>query len=225
MFDEDGDPVLDGSGNPTYTYDALHMRSKTGINTYFEAGDVKFVDMNGDAVIDEKDMVMIGDPNPDFYGRFFTSFNVKNFTLSATVTCSAGGDIYNYQRMLLESGSRFMNQTAALTNRWTCEGQVTDFPKIVFGDPHHNARFSDRWIEDGSYVRLKNITMSYNIPISNDYIRGMTIWGSANNLVTLTNYLGSDPEFSMSNSIYSMGIGRGLVPLSRNFSLGLKINL
>ena len=225
VFDEDGDPVLDGSGNPTYTYDALHMRSKTGINTYFEAGDVKFVDMNGDAVIDEKDMVMIGDPNPDFYGRFFTSFNVKNFTLSATVTCSAGGDIYNYQRMLLESGSRFMNQTAALTNRWTCEGQVTDFPKIVFGDPHHNARFSDRWIEDGSYVRLKNITMSYNIPISNDYIRGMTIWGSANNLVTLTNYLGSDPEFSMSNSIYSMGIDRGLVPLSRNFSLGLKINL
>ena len=92
-------------------------------------------------------------------------------------------------------------------------------------DPHHNARFSDRWIEDGSYVRLKNVTLSYNIPISNDYIRGMTIWGSANNLVTLSNYLGSDPEFSMSNSIYSMGIDRGLLPLSRNFSLGLKINL
>ncbi len=225
VFDEDGDPVMDGSGNPTYTYDALHMRSKTGINTYFEAGDVKFVDMNNDAIIDEKDMVMIGDPNPDFYGRFFTNFNVRNFTLSATVTCSVGGDIYNYQRMLLESGSRFMNQTVALTNRWTCEGQVTDFPKIVFGDPHHNARFSDRWIEDGSYVRLKNVTLSYNIPISNDYIRGMTIWGSANNLVTLSNYLGSDPEFSMSNSIYSMGIDRGLLPLSRNFSLGLKINL
>jgi len=225
VFDEDGDPVLDANGSPTFVNEALHMRSDRGINTYFEAGDVKFVDMNGDAIINEKDMVKIGDPNPDFFGRIFTNFNVKNLTLSATMTYKVGGDIYNYQRMILESGSRFLNQTVAVTNHWTCEGQVTDYPKVVYGDPHQNGRFSDRWIEDGSYLRLKNVTLSYRIPVVNEYLHGITVWCAGNNLLTFTKYLGSDPEFSLSNDAYSMGIDRGLLPQSRNFSLGVKINL
>ena len=154
-----------------------------------------------------------------------TSFNYKAFTLSATFNYAVGHELYNYQRMLLESGSRFNNQTLALTNRWVCEGQETDIPKVSYEDPMQNARFSDRWIEDGSYLRLKNVTLSYKLPVSNSYIQGITVWGSANNLWTLTNYLGGDPEFSMSNSIYSMGIDRGLLPQSTNFSLGVKINL
>ncbi|MBO7588011.1 MAG: SusC/RagA family TonB-linked outer membrane protein [Bacteroidaceae bacterium] len=226
VFDEDGDPVYEADGvTPKYVNEALHMRSDRGINTYFEAGDVKFIDMNGDAIINEKDMVKIGDPNPDFYGRLFTNLNVKNLTLSATMTYKIGGDVYNYQRMILESGSRFMNQTLAVTNHWTCEGQVTDYPKLVYGDPHQNSRFSDRWIEDGSYLRLKNVTLSYRIPVVNEYLHGITVWCAGNNLLTLTRYLGSDPEFSLSNNAYTMGIDRGLVPQSRNFSLGIKINL
>ena len=170
-------------------------------------------------------MTVIGDPNPDFYGRIFSRMSYKHFTLSATVTYSMGGDLFNYQRMLLESGSRFMNQTLAMTNRWTAEGQVTDIPKATYGDPHQNSRFSDRWIEDGSYLRLKNVTLSYQIPITNTYLQGITIWGSANNLFTLTKYLGSDPEFSSSNNVLTRGVDRGLVPQTTNFSLGLKINL
>ena len=188
-------------------------------------GDVHFVDTNNDGILDTKDMVQIGDPNPDFYGRLFTKLSVNNFTLSATFTYSIGGDIYNYQRMILESGSRFMNQTVAVTNRWATEGQVTDMPRISYGDPHGNSRFSDRWIEDGSYLRLKNVTLSYKIPMATTYLQGITIWGSANNLFTLTKYLGSDPEFSTSNDILTRGIDRGLLPQSTNFSLGLKINL
>ena len=203
----------------------LRMRSDTGVETPFEAGDMIFNDLNGDKIINEKDMSIIGDPNPDFYGRIFTTLSVKNISLSATVTYSVGGDIYNYQRMLLESGSRFMNQTLAMTNRWTADGQKTDIPKATYGDPHQNARFSDRWIEDGSYMRLKNITLSYRIPVVNTYLQGITVWGSANNLFTLTNYLGSDPEFSSSNNALTRGVDRGLVPQSANFSLGLKINL
>ena len=203
----------------------LYMKSETGVKTYFEAGDVRFVDLNGDKLIDEKDMSVIGDPNPDFYGRIFSRLGLGNFTLSTTFTYCIGGDIYNYQRMLLESGSRFMNQTVAMTNRWTADGQVTDIPKAVYGDPHQNARFSDRWIEDGSYFRLKNITLSYKIPIVNTYLQGITVWGSANNLFTLTNYLGSDPEFSASNNVLTRGVDRGLLPQSANFTLGLKINL
>ena len=205
----------------------LHMLSDTGFKTPFEAGDMKFVNIDGDSdnVINENDRTVIGDPNPDFYGRIFTKMGVKNLSLSATFTYSVGGDIYNYQRMLLESGSRFMNQTLAMTNRWTAEGQVTDIPRATFGDPHGNSRFSDRWIEDGSYLRLKNITLSYRIPIASTYLQGLTVWGSANNLFTVSKYLGADPEFSSSNNVLTRGIDRGLLPQSANFSLGLKINL
>jgi len=205
----------------------LHMESETGVKTPFEAGDVIFVNVDGDAenLINEKDMTIIGDPNPDFYGRIFTKVGVKNLSLSATFTYSVGGDIYNYERMLLESSSRFMNQTLAGVNRWTAEGQKTDMPKAVYGDPHQNNRFSDRWIEDGSYMRLKNITLSYNIPIASTYLQGITLWCAANNLFTLTNYLGSDPEFSSSNNALTRGVDRGLLPQSSNFTLGLKINL
>ena len=205
--------------------DGYYIKAENGIKTYFQGGDVIFVDNTPDKEINSKDMVCIGDPNPDFYGRIFSNVHIKNFTLSATLAYSVGGDVYNYNRMLLESGSRFHNQTMAMTNRWTYEGQETTVPKIIYGDPMGNARFSDRWIEDGSYLRLKNVTLSYKLPVSNSYIQGVTVWGSANNLFTLTNYLGADPEFSMSTNILTQGIDRGLLPQSANFSLGVKINL
>ena len=203
----------------------LYMYSDKGIKIPFEAGDVRFVDQNGDKLIDKNDMVQIGDPNPDFYGNISTRLGMGNFSLSATFTYSIGGDIYNYERMLLESGSRFMNQSLAMTNHWMVEGQQTDIPRIVFNDPRQNARFSDRWIEDGSYMRLKNVTLSYKIPVHSTYLQGLTVWGSANNLFTLTKYLGADPEFLSGNNVLLRGIDRGLAPQSTNFSLGLKINL
>ena len=203
----------------------LYMWSDKGIKIPFEAGDVHFVDQNGDKMIDKNDMVQIGDPNPDFYGRLSTRLGMGNFSVSATFTYSVGGDIYNYERMLLESGSRFMNQSMAMTNHWMVEGQQTEVPRIVFGDPRQNARFSDRWIEDGSYMRLKNVTLSYKIPVHSTYLQGVTVWGAANNLFTMTKYLGADPEFVSGNNVLLRGIDRGLAPQSANFSLGLKINL
>ena len=203
----------------------LYMLSDKGVKTYFEAGDVKFVDQNGDHIINQDDMVQIGDPNPDFYGRLNTRMGMGNLSVNATLTYSIGGDIFNYERMLLESGSRFMNQSLAMTNHWMVEGQQTDIPRLLYGDPHQNARFSDRWIEDGSYLRLSNVTVSYKFPINSTYLQGLTIWGSANNLFTITRYLGSDPEFAMDNNVLTRGIDRGLVPQSTNFSLGVKINL
>jgi hypothetical protein len=88
-----------------------------------------------------------------------------------------------------------------------------------------NSRFSDRWIEDGSYLKLKNITISYRIPISHTFLQGITVWAAGNNLATFTKYLGSDPEFAQSNSVLGMGIDRGLLAAGRNFAIGLKINL
>ena len=118
-----------------------------------------------------------------------------------------------------------MNQTTALLSRWTYEGQRTDIPRATFADPMGNSAFSDRWIEDGSYLRLKNVTLSYQLPINNTYIQGITVWARATNLFTLTKYLGSDPELSMANSVLYQGIDGGFLSAGRTFNIGVKINL
>ena len=205
--------------------EGLYVQDETGKRTSFGAGDVRFIDQNGDGKIDGNDRTIIGDATPDIYGNIFTSLSWKHLTLDVNFNYSLGGEVYNYMRQQLESGSRFMNQTTAMLNRWTNEGQVTDVPKATYGDPMGNSRFSDRWIEDGSYLRLKTLTLSYKLPISNTYIQGLTIWGQCNNLLTVTKYLGADPEFSMGNSVLSQGIDRGLLSQGRSFHLGVKINL
>ena len=203
----------------------LYQVSSTGLRQYFGAGDMKFVDTNNDGIINDADRQVIGDPNPDAYGNIFTKLTYKHFALDVVFNYSLGNDIYNYQRSILEGGNNFYNQTTAMLHRWTYEGQKTDIPHATYGDQMGNSRFSDRWIEDGSYLRLKNVTLSYDIPISNTYLQGITIWAAGNNLFTLTRYLGSDPEFAQSNTVLGQGIDRGLLPLGRNFSLGVKIKL
>lgn len=209
--------------------DGLKIMSKAGIPTYFGAGDMKFVnhvdEVGNENVIDEKDMVVIGDPNPDFYGDFYSNLSYKRLTLNMNFNYSYGNDIYNYQRSQLESGSTFFNQTTALNRRWIAEGQQTDIPKSTFGDPMGNARFSDRWIEDGSYLRLRSVTLSYALPINSIFLQGITVWATANNVFTLTKYLGSDPEVWAGNSVLYQGIDRGLTAQGRSILMGVKINL
>lgn len=208
------------NGEPLSTQDV-----NTGIKTPFTAGDVKFIDQNGDNIINLQDRVIIGNPNPDIYGNITSNLMYKNFSLSATLNYSWGNDVYNYQRSLIESGSSFYNQTTAVANRWRTEGDVTDMPRATYGDPKGNNRFSDRWIEDGSYIRLKDITLSYKVPVQASWLQGLTVWCAGTNLLTLTNYLGSDHEFSFSNNVLYQGIDNGLLGQSRSFQLGVKINL
>ena len=205
--------------------DGKYVIKENGDYAYFEAGDVKFKDIDGNNVIDKNDRVVIGDPNPDIYGNIFTTVNWKNLTLSAAFNYSLGNDVYNYQRSLLEGGTYFMNQTTAVGNRWTTEGQITDVPRVNYTDPMGNSRFSDRWIEDGSYLRLSSVTLSYHIPVHSTYLQGITIWGNASNLFTISKYLGSNPESAMASGILSQGIDRGLLSAGRSFSMGININL
>ncbi|MGC3979426.1 MAG: SusC/RagA family TonB-linked outer membrane protein [Paludibacteraceae bacterium] len=203
----------------------LKVLNRDGSYTAFKAGDVIFEEVKKDGVINEEDLQVIGDPNPDLYGTIFTKIAVKRFTLNTIFTYSYGNDVYNYQRRLLESGSDFSNQTTAMLRRWTAEGQVTDQPKAYYGDPMGNARFSDRWIEDGSFLRLKTVSLSYDLPIKSDFIEGISLWASADNLVTFTKYLGLDPEFSAKNSVYYQGIDAGITPITRSYYFGVKFNL
>ena len=206
----------------------LFQRDDTGAPQYFKAGDVRFVDVNpgnDPGCIDENDKTVIGNPNPEFFGNIFTKLTMGNFTLDVLCNYSVGNDVYNYYRQQLESGSSFYNQTARMANRWTVDGQVTDMPSIAYGDPVGNARFSDRWIEDGSYLKLKSVKLSYNLPVTTDWLQGLTIWCAAENLYTLTKYKGSDPEFSVNNNVLYQGVDAGLLPQTRSFHLGVKVNL
>ena len=205
---------------------ALYILADNGVDrNYFKAGDMHFTDFNGDHQITEADRIIIGDPNPDIYGNIFTSVSYKRFKLDARFNYSMGNDVYNYQRSQLEAGSRFMNQTTALNRRWQMEGQQTDIPQITFQDPMGNSRFSDRWIEDGSYLRLKAVTLSYDLPLKSEYIQGVQFWIQANNVFTLTKYLGADPEFTMTSNVIGQGVDLGQLSQSRSFVAGVKINL
>ena len=192
---------------------------------YFQAGDVHFADINGDGMITEADRTVIGDPNPDVYGNIFTSVAWKRLKLDVRFNYSLGNDVYNYMRSQLEGGSRFMNQTTALMHRWQAEGQETEIPRITFQDPMGNSRFSDRWIEDGSYLRLKSATLSYDLPVNSEFIQGFQFWVQGNNLLTFTKYLGSDPEFSMTSGVIGQGIDLGSLGQCRSIVAGVKINL
>jgi len=193
--------------------------------TYFGAGDIHFQDMDGNGIINENDRTMIGDPNPDFYGNIFTTLNWKRLRLDVRFNYSMGNDVFNYNRQQLESGSRFMNQTTAMTRRWQVEGQRTDMPRVTFQDPLGNSRFSDRWIEDGSYLRLKSVTLSYELPLKSQFIQGLQFWVQGNNLLTFSKYLGSDPEFTMTSAVIGQGIDLGHIGQSRSVVAGVKINL
>lgn len=203
----------------------LYITDETGKRTYFQAGDMRFVDRDGNHEINEKDRTVIGNPNPDIYGNISSRLQYRGLTFDAVFGYSLGNDVYNYQRSVLESGSRFYNQTTALCARWSTEGQQTNIPRLAYEDPMGNARFSDRWIEDGSYLRLRNVTLSYKWDFDYRFLQGITLWGAANNLFTLTPYLGTDPETSASNSALLQGIDSGLLPVTRSYSVGIKINL
>lgn len=205
----------------------LYMEDNAGIRNDFKAGDVHFIDQNKDGKISELDKVVIGDPNPDIYGNIFATINYKNLTLTMGWNYSLGNDVYNYQRSILNSGSTFYNQQVAEVAHWRYEGQQTDYPRLAYGDPMGNNRFSDRWIEDGSYLRLKTLNLSYKVPVPGSWtwLQGLTIWAQANNLLTFTKYLGSDPEFSIGNGVLYQGIDCGNIAQGRSFQCGVKINL
>ena len=203
----------------------LSRRMANGDLMPFGGGDIIFEDLNGDKVIDESDRQVIGNPNPDFTGSLSTNFTYKRLSISGLFTFSVGNDLYNGIRQNLEKMSGYENQSLAIKNRWVAEGQQTSIPKATWGDPLGNASFSNRWIEDGSYLRLKTIVISYDIDVDSNYIKYMKVYTSANNLFTITDYLGFDPEFSATSSIFGQGVDVGLMPQFMTIQLGLRLGL
>ncbi len=211
------------------------LRYYTGVaGSYreFGAGDMAFVDQNGDGWIDDSDKVALGNATPDFYGNIFTNLTWKNLRLDVIFKYSVGNSIYNYQRSRLEAGNTTYNQSTAMARRWSYEGQITNMPRVcytnntnVVGGYVENERMSSRWIEDGSYLKMKNVRLTYTVPYRSSWLQGMKVWGEANDVFCLTKYLGTDPEVSAQNGTLYQGIDAGRIPSGRNFNIGVSLNL
>lgn len=190
----------------------------------YVAGDVHYMDKNNDGVIDDNDKVILGSASPKLYGDVFTRVEYKNFALDITFGFSSGNKAYNAVRRITESESDFANQSESVCRRWSMEGQITDMPRASYGDAIGNNDFSDRWIEDASYIKLRNVTLSYTYdkPLFK-FIQSGTIFVTGQNLFCMTNYLGLDPEMSYSYSSALQGIDYGKATAPRSFKLGINL--
>lgn len=191
----------------------------------YEAGDVRFVDQNNDGIINDDDKVLLGSATPDFFGSISTVVRYKQFTLQADFGYSVGNKAYNATRRMLESMSNFNNQSTAVLNRWQVEGQITDMPRATYGDPSGNNFFSDRWIEDASYIKLRSVMLTYSFDNSLfRFVRSGSLYVVAENLFTLTDYLGSDPEFSYSYNESMRGFDYAKTTLPVCVKVGVNLN-
>ncbi len=191
-----------------------------GVNP--ETGELMYRDMNEDGIISSSDRTYIGDPNPAFTYGMTNNFSWKNFDLSIFIQGSQGNDIFNASRMETEGMYDGKNQTTRVLDRWQIPGQITDVPKANF-----IMRNSTYFVEDGSYLRLKNISLAYNFSVEKLKRLGVTKiqpYFSASNLLTFTKYTGMDPEVNQwGNNGAVQGIDWGTYPHSRSFVVGINL--
>jgi hypothetical protein len=196
----------------------------------YEAGDAIYKDISGpnnqpDGVINGYDKTVIGSSMPENYGGISNTFTYKRWALNAFIQFISGNEAFNYLRYTNESMIGLGNQSTKVLDRWEYDGQQTEIPRALYGDDIGNADFSTRWIEDGSYLRLKNISLSYTIPGEFLAFKNAQFYISGTNMLTVSKYLGYDPEFAFSSAHITQGIDYGLTPQARQFVIGIKLGL
>ncbi|MGL5262621.1 MAG: SusC/RagA family TonB-linked outer membrane protein, partial [Bacteroides sp.] len=195
--------------------------------TNTQPGYPKFKDINGDGVIDANDRTIIGRGDPIHTGGFTNNFTYKDFDLSIFMQWSYGNDILNANKLMFESGfnkKKNLNQFASFANRWTPDNPESNIPRV--SNASSNMVFSSRVIEDGSFLRLKNITLGYTLPTAiakKMYLESMRVYVAANNLITFTSYSGYDPEVSVRNSALTPGLDFSSYPRSTSFHFGVNL--
>lgn len=191
-------------------------------------GDIMYKDQNGDSVINGDDRVLIGSPHPKFTYGFTNSFTYKGFDFSFFFQGSYGAKILNYNRKLLTAQTGRENQLTDVLNAWTPENTNTDVPRYIAGDPNDNNAVSSRYVEDGSYLRLQNITLGYTVPkkylSKTKIISSVRAYMGMQNVFTLTKYTGLDPEIGAYNGDpLRMNVDYGHYPAARTFTIGANV--
>lgn len=192
-------------------------------------GSVNFVDTNGDGVISAADRVVVGDPNPDFTYGFNTSFRWRDLTVSANFIGSYGNDIYNQQAAVLSdvSTNSANRLRAPIFNSWTPENPDAKYPSLSAYTPNDINWCTDRFVEDGSYLRLADLAISYSLPrklFRDLFIKHVSFGVSGKNLFVWTKYSGYDPDVNVYGNVLKYGVDMGAYPSARTFMFDLKVS-
>ena len=231
-----GEPIQSFYG---YVVDGIFQSDAEVTSSPFQtdktkAGDLKFRDISGpdgkpDGAITADDRTFLGNYLPDYSYSVNFSATYKNFDASIFFQGVQGSKIFNATRIISEGMARLFGSGTAVLNAWTPTNTNTNVPRAVSGDPNQNVRPSTRWIEDGSYLRLKNIMIGYNIPSGflQSFVKGAVssfrVYVASQNLLTFTKYKGWDPEIGSKNTTLTNGIDYGQYPAARSFQFGVQV--
>lgn len=227
--------VVDGIFQNTGEIDAANGLDGNAATFYQNSatrpGDIRFRDLNGDGKVDAADRTYLGSYIPKFNYGLNATANYKNFDFTLFFQGVAGNKVFNGTKVIGQGQLRLFNATTDVLNAWTPQNTNTNVPRSVSGDPNQNSRTSDRFIEDGSYLRLKNLNVGYTIPaatlskVSKGYVSRVRVYVSTNNLLTFTKYTGYDPEVSTKGgNLLNNGIDYAQYPQARTLLVGLNLS-
>ncbi len=222
----DGSIIYDDKGQPVrmmYNY----SNGSTGKNYKFSGGDAIYEDVNNDGNIDALDLVYLGSSLPKLTGGFGFNFHYNGWKLNAQFNYRIGNKILNLTRLDMEAMVNNNNQSQAVNYRWRKEGDLTTIPRAMYGSTtNYNTLISDRFVEDGSFLRLNYLQLSYAFDskwvVKTLGLRGLRFYMSANNLFCLTKYTGADPEVGYGS--YGASVDSGKTPRSKSYTLGLTVD-
>ena len=205
------------------------LRADNATGYLYRGGDIRFVDQNGDNIIDIRDRVVIGNALPKFTGGFTNNVQYKNFQLDVLAQFTYGNNVYNGTRTITDGMFQFSNGSKTVLNRWRKEGDVTDIPRADHTDPGGNRRSSTRWLEDGSYLRIKTVTLSYDVPsaiLQKIRVSNLRLYATAQNLFTFTRYTGLDPEANSygNSTVTDLGFDYATYPQYKTLLFGVNLS-
>ncbi|MDD3160907.1 MAG: SusC/RagA family TonB-linked outer membrane protein [Bacteroidales bacterium] len=230
VFAEDADAVArDAQGNVMLDLDGTAKKLTWNRSYNFTGGDAIYDDLNHDGIISNRDRTLIGDANADFFGGIGSKLSWNRWRLDLFFQFQVGNDIINAARKDLEAQNggtnSNVNQAQSVMRRWRKQGDVTDMPRVIFAT-HYNSAGSDKYVEDGSYLRLKSLALTYDI--SQNFckkigMRNASLTFNAYNLLTVTNYKGQDPEISIGGGIGNMGVDNSRTAVPRSYTINLAL--
>jgi TonB-dependent starch-binding outer membrane protein SusC len=207
---------------------SAYAKDKTPIQPNAGLGDVKFVDLNGDGKIDDQDRTYLGSATPDYTFGLNLGASYKGLDLNIFIQSVQGAEIVGGLDMWLRSSNGETNSLRSRLDRWTPSNTTTNEPRMTARDSNNNIRFSDRNVYDGSYTRIKNVSLGYNIPtelLSKIKVKGLRLYVSADNLFTFTKYPGFDPEIAqLYGNPLGFGVDLGSYPQPKTYRVGLNLN-